>query len=65
MKILGWTLLALGCGFIGGIVLSEAIGIAGYLLFHRAMGIRFLPVYTALASAGATLVVGMLARRRA
>jgi hypothetical protein len=65
MKIVAWTLLALVCGFIGGMVLSEVIGIFGYLVFHQLMGIRFLPVYTALASAGATLVVSLLARHRA
>jgi Family of unknown function (DUF5957) len=65
MKIVAWTLLALICGFLGGMVLSEVIGIVGYLVFHQLMGIRFLPVYTALASAGATLVVSLLARHRA
>ncbi len=31
MKTLGWTAVALVCGFIGGIMLSEVIGIVGYL----------------------------------
>lgn len=65
MKTLAWTLLALVCGFIGGIFLSEVIGIVGYLVFHRVMGIKFLPVYLAAASAIAVLVASLLARRRA
>jgi uncharacterized protein DUF5957 len=64
MKTLGWTLVALVCGFIGGIVLSEVIGIVGYLVFHQALGIKFLPVYLAVVSAGVTLAVSLLARRR-
>jgi len=63
MKTLGWTLVALVCGFIGGIVLSEVIGIVGYLVFHQALGIKFLPVYLAVVSAGVTLAVSLLARR--
>ena len=66
MKALVWTLLALICGFIGGIVLSDVTGIVGVLVFHRAVGFRFLPVCTALASAGTTLVVVcLMARQRA
>lgn len=64
MKTLGWTLVALVCGFIGGVMLSEVIGIVGYLVFHQALGIRFLPVYLAVISAGVTLAVSLLARRR-
>ena len=65
MKILLWTLFSLILGFIGGMVLSEIIGIFGYLVFHQLMGIRFLPVYTALASAGATLAVGLMLSQKA
>ena len=64
MKTLGWTAVALVCGFIGGIMLSEVIGIVGYLVFHQAIGIKFLPVYLAVLSGGVTLVVSLLARRR-
>lgn len=64
MKTLGWTLVALVCGFIGGVMLSEVIGIVGYLVFHQAVGIRFLPVYLAVISAGVTFSVSLLARRR-
>lgn len=65
MKILLWTLFAVVLGFIGGMVLSEIIGIVGYLVFHQLMGVRLLPVYTALASAGATLAVGLMLSQKA
>ena len=64
MKIVAWTLAALVCGFIAGIVLSEVIGIVGFLVFHRAVGIRFLPVYLGVISAVVVLAAGLLSRRR-
>ena len=64
MKTLGWTAVALVCGFIGGIMLSEVIGIVGYLVFHQAIGSKFLPFYLAVLNGGVTLVVSLLARRR-
>ena len=64
MKIVAWTLVALVCGYIAGIVLSEVIGIVGYLVFHQAVGIRFLPVYLAVISAVVVLAAGLLSRRR-
>ena len=57
--------LALVGGFLGGIVLSAIIGIAGVLLFDRAIGVRFLPLYLAAACAGAAPVVDALVRCRA
>ena len=56
--------LALIGGFFAGIVLSEVIGIGGFLLFDRAVGIRFLPLYLAFVCAGAALILESLARRR-
>ena len=64
MKIVAWTLAALVCGFIAGIVLSEVIGIVGFLVFHQAVGIRFLPVYLGVISAVVVLAAGLLSRRR-
>ena len=60
------TVAALGLmgGFLGGIVLSEIIGVTGFLLFDRAVGIRFLPIYLAVVCAGAALVADVLVRRR-
>jgi len=45
------TVLALIIGFLIGITLSEVIGIVGILGFGRAVGIKYLPVYTAIISA--------------
>jgi len=45
MQLPGWTLLALACGWIGGKVLANIVEIVGVLVFHRAVGVTFLPVY--------------------
>ena len=49
MKTIALTILALIIGFAIGIVLSEFIGIIGILGFGHVVGIRYLPVYTAIA----------------
>jgi hypothetical protein len=49
MKTIALTILALIIGFAIGIVLSEFIGIIGILGFGRVVGIKYLPVYTAIA----------------
>jgi O-antigen ligase len=67
------TLLALVGGFLAGIVLSELIGIIGWLAFHSPVGFKLVspvgfklvPVVAALAAAGAAVVVNQRARRRA
>ena len=41
----GWTLLALACGCIGGIVLTDIVKIVGVLVFHRAVCGACLPIY--------------------
>ena len=64
-KALGWALVAVVCGFIAGILLSEVIGIVGYLAFHRLVGIKFLPVYLAGASGVLTLILLLRSRRGA
>ena len=65
MRTLTVTLVALIGGFLAGIVLSDLVGITGFLLFDRVVGLRFLPLYLAVACAGAALVVDLLRRRRA
>jgi hypothetical protein len=65
MRTLAVALVALIGGFLAGIALSEFIGITGFLLFDRAVGLRFLPIYLAVMFAGAALVVDLLRRRRA
>jgi hypothetical protein len=58
------ALLVLVGGFFAGIVLSEIIGIIGWLAFHSLVGFQLLPVVTALAAAGAAVVVNLRAWRR-
>jgi hypothetical protein len=64
MRTLVVIVLALIAGFFAGIVLSEIIGIAGFVLFQRVVGIRYLPVYLAFLSAAGALAVDLLMRRR-
>ena len=64
MRMVTMATLGLMGGFLGGIVLSEIIGVTGFLLFDRAVGIRFLPIYLAVVCAGAALVADVLVRRR-
>jgi hypothetical protein len=35
-------------GVVAGLMLSEIIGIVGYLVFDSAVGIKFLPIYLAI-----------------
>ncbi|MGH2544025.1 MAG: DUF5957 family protein [Ardenticatenaceae bacterium] len=50
------TVLALIGGFLGGILLSELGGIIGFVLFDRAVGIRYLPIILGFVCAVAALV---------
>lgn len=45
------TVLTLIIGFVIGMMLSEVIGVVGVLGFGRVVGIKYLPVYTAIALA--------------
>ncbi len=54
--------LALIAGFCLGMVLSQIIGITGLLLFDRAIGIKFLPIYSAVICG---LVIPIVLRRKA
>ena len=63
MRTLIVTVLALVGGFFAGIVLSEIIGIAGFLLFDSVVGFKFLPLVSALA-AGVAAVAGNRRARR-
>lgn len=65
MRTLGIGALGALAGLVAGLVLSEVIGIAGFVLAHRAVGVRFLPLYLAAAFAVlAPLGVAALHRRR-
>jgi hypothetical protein len=62
MRTLGIGALGALAGLVAGLMLSEVIGIAGFVLAHRAVGIRFLPLY--LAAAFALLAPAVAAARR-
>jgi hypothetical protein len=48
---------------VAGILLSELIGIVGYLAFDRLVGVRFLPIYLGIAGAVAAPLVDRRIRR--
>ncbi len=58
-----WVAVILGLvgGFVIGLVVSEMIGIVGKLAFDRTAGIKFLPIYTAVACA---VIAPVVLRRR-
>ncbi|MFD0664692.1 DUF5957 family protein [Thermocatellispora tengchongensis] len=51
-------------GFIAGIVVSEVVAVVAHLGFGRAVGVRYLPVFTAVAGVGVALVAERRRRRR-
>lgn len=63
MRTVVVTVLALIGGFLAGIVLSEIIGVVGLLVFEEVVGVRFLPVVTALVAAVAAVILTLRARR--
>jgi Family of unknown function (DUF5957) len=63
MRAVVVTVAALIGGFLAGIVLSEVIGVIGLLLFDDVVGVRFLPVATALLAAAAAFAVHVRAGR--
>jgi hypothetical protein len=64
MRAVVVAVVALIGGFMAGIVLSEVIGVVGLLVFEDVVGIKFLPVVTALVAAAAAVVVNLRAQRR-
>jgi putative tricarboxylic transport membrane protein len=65
MRSVALITLGLVGGFFVGIVLSEIIGVIGYLAFGRAVGIKFLALYLAAACAILAPIVDTASRRRA
>jgi Family of unknown function (DUF5957) len=57
------VVIGLIIGFVAGIVLSEIIGIVGFVLTGRAVGIKYLSIYLALAFAVAAPWVRARIRR--
>ncbi len=64
MRTLIVDVLALIGGFFVGIVLPELVGIIGFLLFDRTVGLRFLPIVLTLVRAGAAPIVNVVVQRR-
>lgn len=57
MKLIGIPILAAIGGFVLGIVLSEWIGIIGFVVTGEAMGIRYLPLFLAVLAGMIAIVV--------
>lgn len=57
MKSVGLPILATFAGYVFGIVLSEWIGIIGFLVTGEAMGIRYLPLFLAVLAGMIAIVV--------
>lgn len=55
-KIAARLLAALIGGAAAGFILSEIIGIAGWLMFGKAIGAKFLPVILPILCAGVALM---------
>ena len=60
MRMVRVSVVGLVVGLVAGILLSEFIGVVGYLAFDRLIGVKFLPLY--LGAAG--LVAAPLVYRR-
>jgi hypothetical protein len=63
MKAAVAVVVGLITGFLAGILLSEIIGIAGFVLTRRAIGVKYLPIYLAIAFAVAAPVARARIRR--
>ena len=57
MKVGTYVILALAGGYITGIVMSELIDVIGYLWFDQEIGIKYLPIFTALITVVVMLVI--------
>jgi hypothetical protein len=57
MKAIVASVIGAITGFLLGILLSEIIGIVGFVLTRRPVGIRYLPIYLAIGFAVAAPVV--------
>ncbi|MFC4599931.1 DUF5957 family protein [Cohnella hongkongensis] len=53
----GILLFAVLGGCVGGFILSELIGVAGMLIFDRAVGIKYLPILLPIVCAVVALIV--------
>ncbi|MFE9207295.1 DUF5957 family protein [Micromonospora sp. NPDC007230] len=63
MKILVWVLLGAAAGLIFGVLLSEFIAVAGMLVAREPVGVKFLPLYLAVAFAAIAALVATVRGR--
>jgi uncharacterized membrane protein YeaQ/YmgE (transglycosylase-associated protein family) len=63
MRMLVVVAVGLIGGIIAGMLLSELIGVVGFLLFDDPVGVRFLPVILGIVGAVALPVLDTWARR--
>jgi hypothetical protein len=64
MRAIAASLFGLIGGVVAGLMLSEIIGIVGYLMFDSAVGIKLLPIYLAILFAVVAPAVDARFRRR-
>jgi hypothetical protein len=64
MRLLIVGVLGSLAGIVAGLVLSEVIGIVGYLATGDAVGIKFLPLYLAVVLAVVAPLIDARRRRR-
>jgi hypothetical protein len=57
------VLVGMITGFVLGIVLSEIIGVVGFVLTQRPAGIKYLPIYLAIAGGVAAPLLRARIRR--
>ncbi len=57
MRTLVTIVLGLIVGFFAGLILSQVIGIVGFVIFERVIGWRLLPVVAATLGGVAALIV--------
>jgi len=50
------VLIAIVGGFVGGFILSELIGLLGFLLFGKAVGVKYLPLILPMICAVVALI---------
>lgn len=65
MRLLIALVVGLAGGFLLGLALSQVIAMVGLLLVSQPVGIKFLPIYLALAGAVIAPIVAARNRRRA
>jgi uncharacterized membrane protein YeaQ/YmgE (transglycosylase-associated protein family) len=63
MKMLVVVAVGLIVGIVSGLLLSELVGVVGFLLFDDPAGVRFLPVVLGIVGAVALSILDAWSRR--